>query len=154
MPVTIETLSHQLSAGGVRHHVDVEEQAIRVVFVTRRYVSPRSEKLAIIRVTAAAGGTLCRVVLERAFTRGPHVADTCLAVCEALAGVPLVRMEHDAEGDAFRLVADLPAADGDPTPGQLFAILDAVVEGAEACQAAIATRSPSQRNVAASRDAA
>lgn len=154
MPVTIEMLSQVLSAGGIRHHVDVEEQAIRVIFVTRRYVSPRSEKLAILRVEAADGGGLCRAVLERAFAGGQRATDTCFAICTALAGVPLVRVEPDPKGDAFRLVADLPVADGDPTPGQLCAILDAVVEGAEACQAAIATRSPSQRDVAASRDAA
>jgi hypothetical protein len=138
MPVTIETLSQQLSAGGVRHHMDVEEQAIRVVFVTRRYVSPRSEKLAIIRVTAAEKGTLCRVALERAFMGGPRMADTCLAVCEALAGVPLVRVEHDATCDWLRLAAELPVEDGELTLRQAFALLDAVVAGAEAGQAALA----------------
>jgi hypothetical protein len=149
MPVTIEMLSQLLASGGVRHHLDSDEGAIRVVFVTRTYLSPRSERLAILRVEAAEGGCLCRVALERAFSGGTRVAATCLAVCEAVAGVPLARVEPDSESRSLRLVAELPVEDGNVTPRQLFALLDAVVEAAEAGQAAIATRKPRGRDVAA-----
>jgi hypothetical protein len=137
MPVTIELVSQLLSSGGIRHHVDTDEQTIRVVFVTRRYLSPRSEHLAILRVEAAEGGSLCRVVLERAFGGGSSTAATCLAICEAIADVPLVRVEHDFQSRSLRLVAELPVEDGTITPRQLFAQLDAVVEAAEAGQAAV-----------------
>jgi len=154
MAVTIEMLSHLLAAGGVRHHLDQDDQAIRVVFVTRQYLSPRSERLAILRVEAAEGGSLCRVVLERAFVGGPRAAARCLAICEALGRVPLAWVEHDSERRSLRLLAELPVEDGDLTPRQLFALLDAVIEGAEAGQAAVAAREPRGHTEAAPREAA
>jgi hypothetical protein len=151
MPISVEMLSHLLSSSGLRHHVDAEDRTIRMVFVTRRYLNARSERLAILRVEAADGGSLCRVVLERAFAGGLCIATTCLAACEAVADVSLVRVEPDAAGHSLRLVAELAVEDGNVTQRQLFALLDAVVEGAEAGHAAVTA---SGRDAAASREAA
>lgn len=151
MPATIDMLSQLLSSAGLRHHVDAEDGMIRVVFVTRHYLSARSERLAILRVEVADGGCLCRVVLERAFATGSDHAGTCLTVCEALGDVPLVRAEPDPQGRSLRLVAELAVEDATPTPRQLFALLDAVVEGAEAGQAAVKSRG---RDATARREAA
>lgn len=151
MSTTIENLAALLARGGIRHHLDVLDDSIRVVFVTRRYLSRRAERLAILRLEAIEGEGVCRVSLERAFAAGPEVAATCLTLCQALEGVPLVRVEHDAEADSLRLVAEFPLEDGEPTPRQLFALLDAVVAGAEAGQTAIAAGG---RDAAAPREAA
>lgn len=154
MPVALENLSKLLISGGVRHHLDADEHAIRVAFVTQRYRNARAEQLAILRIEATDGGCLCRVTLERAFTGGPRVAARCLALCEAVGSVPLARIERDATGDGFRLVAELPVEDGAVTPRQLFALLDAVVAAAEAGQAVMPLQKPGPADAAAARKAA
>lgn len=138
MVVTIRRLSALLTATGIRHHVDREEDSIRMLFATTHYVSPRGERLAIVRVSVADRGHRCRVSLERAFAAGRDAAATCLALCRGLDDVPLARVEHDAAGRSFRLVAELPLVDdGDLTAAHLCTLLDAVVAAAESGQAAI-----------------
>jgi len=150
MAVTIGELAAVCTTGGLRHHLDAEEQVIRLMLGTKAYVNARAERLAIVRIEAAAGGERCRVVLERAFTAGRHAAARCLAVCRATSDVPLVRLEHDPTSRSFRLVAEMPVEDAVVTARQLFALLDRVVEAAEAGQRALASRgtgsksSPSQ----------
>lgn len=140
MAVTIGELAELCAAGGLRHHLDAEEGTIRVVFVTRDYVNARGERLAILRIEAVEGGTRCRVVLERAFATGRRAAATCLAICEATGDVPLVRIEHDRASRSLRLVAELAIEDGTVTARQLFALIDGLVEAAEAGQRAIVAR--------------
>jgi hypothetical protein len=132
MAVTIGDLASLCVAGGLRHHVDAEEETIRVVFVTRDYVNARGERLAILRIEAVAGGTRCRVVLERAFATGRRAAAIYLAACDATRDVPLIRLEHDATSRSLRLVAEMPVEDGTVTARQLFALVDHVIEAAEA----------------------
>lgn len=148
MLVTTRHLSSLLAASGIRHHVDREEDSIRVVFVTTGYLNRRSERLAILRVEAADGGRRCRVVLDRAFAAGRAAAATCLALCRASEAIPSVRVEPDGEGRAFRLVAEMPVEDGDLTAGQLCTLLDAVVAAAENGQSIIASRSCAGRKAA------
>jgi len=143
MAMTLGELAEQLTTGGLRHHVDAEEQAIRVVFVTRCYVNSRGERLAILRLEATDGGTSFRVTMPRAFAAGSAVAATCLALCEAVSEVPLARVEPDATSGTLQLAAELPIEDGSVTPRQVFAVLDALVEAAEAGQAAVEAISPS-----------
>ena len=50
MPTSLSECAQALSAEGVRHHVDVEQQAIRVAFLTRHYRNLRGERLAIVRI--------------------------------------------------------------------------------------------------------
>jgi hypothetical protein len=132
MAVTIGDLATLCVAGGLRHHVDAEEETIRVVFVTRDYVNARGERLAILRIETAEHGRRCRVVLDRAFATGRRAAAICLAACDATRDVPLVRLEHDATSRSLRLVAEMPVEDGTVTARQLFALVDHVVEAAEA----------------------
>ena len=140
MAVTIEELASLCAAAGLRHHVDAEEEAIRVVFVTQDYVNARAERLAILRVETAEHGRRCRVVLDRAFATGRHAAAACLAACNAMRDVPIVRLEHDATSRSLRLVAEMPVEDGIVTPRQLFALLDHVVEAAEAAHSIAGAR--------------
>jgi len=137
MAMTLGELAEQLTTGGLRHHVDAGEQAIRVVFVTRCYVNPRGERLAILRLEATDGGTSFRVTLPRAFAAGSAVASTCLALCEAVMDVPLARIEHDSVSGTLQLTAEMPVEDGVLTARQVFALLDAVVEAAEAGEIAL-----------------
>ena len=148
MIVTTRSVSTLLAAAGIRHHVDREQDALRVVFVTTGYLNPRAERLAILRVDVADRGRRCRVTLDRAFATGRHPAATCLALCRGIGEVPFARMELDAEGRTFRLVADLPVEDGDLTAGQLCTLLDAVVAAAERGQAALDMRSGAARKAA------
>ena len=148
MLVTTRHVSALLAAAGIRHHVDREQDAIRVVFVTTGYLSLRSERLAILRVDVADQGRRCRVTLDRAFATGRHPAATCLALCRGIGEVPLARVEVDADGRAFRLVADLTVEDGDLTAGQLCALLDSVVAAAERGQAALGARVGAARKAA------
>lgn len=148
MPVTIQDLSSLLGSGGIRHHVDETERSIRVVIVTRRYRNPRAEGLAILRIDAADEGNRCRVSLDRAFAPARRVAALCLDLCRALADVPLATVAYDAATRAVQLRAEVPVEDGSITPRQLFALLDAVVEAAEAGQAAIEACRPAARDAA------
>jgi len=137
MAVTIKQLASALAAGGIRHHVDVDDHVIRVVFVTKRYLNPRGERLAILQLEATDGGNTCRASLPRSFPAGSALPDRCLSLCQALADVPLARLEHDPASDTLQLTAELPVEDGELTPRQVFALLDAIVEAAEAGEAAL-----------------
>jgi hypothetical protein len=140
MAVTIGELAELCSAGGLCHHLDAEEGAIRVVFVTHDYVNARGERLAILRIEVFEGGTRCRVVLERAFATGRRAAATCLALCEATGDQHLVRIEHDQANCSLRLAAAMPVEDGAVTPRQLFSLIDGLVHAAEAGQQALTAR--------------
>jgi hypothetical protein len=140
MAVTIGELGELCAAGGLRHHLDAEEGTIRVVFVTRDYVNARGERLAILRIEVVEGGTQCRVVLERAFATGRRAAATCLAICEATGDVPLVKIEHDRASRSLRLAAAMPVEDGAVTARQVCALVDGLVEAAEAGQRALSVR--------------
>ena len=153
MALTVGNLAASLAEGGIRHHLDAEAAAIRVVFVTRHYVNPRDERLAIVRLELTDGGNTCRVTLPRAFPAGSEVAATCLALCEAVGDVPLARVEHDATTGTLQLAAETPVEDGSLTPRQIFALLDAIVEAAEAGQLAIEPGG-SEGRAAAPREAA
>jgi hypothetical protein len=140
MAVTVGEFAKLCAAGGLRHHHDAQEGVVRVVLVTKCYVNPRGERLAIVRIEAADAGARCRVVLERAFAGGQRPAATCLAVCQATSDVPFVRIEHDQASRCLRLVAGLPIEDGQVTARQLFALVDGIVAAAEAGHRALAAR--------------
>jgi hypothetical protein len=125
-----------LSKERVRHHVDVEHNLIRMVFVTRHYRNLRGEKLAIAQIAAPDDGRRCRVTIERAFAPGPDAAATCLALCQAACDTPLVGLELDADCENLRLVAETLVENGGMTRRQLLSLVDSVVEAAEVWQAA------------------
>lgn len=74
MLVTTRHVSALLTAAGIRHHLDREEDSLRVVFVTTDSLSPRSERLTILRLDVADQGRRCRVTLDRAFAFGRSAA--------------------------------------------------------------------------------
>ena len=125
-----------LSKERVRHHVDVEHNLIRMVFVTRHYRNLRGEKLAIAQIAAPDDGRRCRVTIERAFAPGQDAAATCLALCRAASDTPLVGIEFDADCENLRLVAETVVEDGGLTRRQLLSMVNSVVEAAEAWHAA------------------
>lgn len=138
MPISLAQCAKHLSAEAVRHHVDLPEGAIRVVFLTRCYTNPRGEKLAVVRIALPDEGYRCRVTVERAFSAGRSPASTCLTVCRLAAETPLVGVEYDAEAASLRIVAETVVEDGELTRLQLLSMIDRVVEAAEAWQAALA----------------
>jgi hypothetical protein len=140
MAVTIGDLARLCLRGGLRHHLDAEEEAIRVVLVTKSYLNARRERLAIIRIEVAEAGGRCRVVLERAFAGGRNPAATCLRICRAMSDVPFVRLEPDDASRSLRLVAEMPIEDGQMTTRQLCGLIDGVVLAAEAGQQSLAAR--------------
>jgi hypothetical protein len=136
MAWSLKCCAEMLSKERVRHHVDVELNVIRIVFVTRHYRNLRGEKLAIAQIAAPDDGRRCRVTIERAFAPGPDAATTCLALCRAASDTPLIGVEFDAECENLRLVAETVVEDGVLTRRQLLSMVDSVVEAAEAWQVA------------------
>lgn len=132
MPTSLSECAQALVAEGVRHHVDVEEQAIRVVFLTSHYRNLRGERLAIVRIEAPDEGHRCRVSLERAFAPGDDPNVTCARYCRLAAAMPLVGVEFDVDRGNVRLVTEMPVEDGSLTRLQLLTMVDRIVEAAEA----------------------
>ena len=127
-----------LSKERVRHHVDVEEDVIRVVFVTRHYRNLRGEKLAIAQIAMPDDGRRCRVTLERAFPPGSDPAATCLALCRAAAATPLVGVEFDADCENVRMVVEaVIEADGGLTRLQLLSMVHRLIDAVEVWQVAV-----------------
>lgn len=138
MPITLSACARLLTTHGIRHHLDAEEAAIRLVFVTRHYENPRGEKLAIVRLETPDGGRRLRASIARAFAAGDPAA-TCLALCRLAADTPLVGVEYDVGGDGLRLVAETVVEDARLTKEQACAMIDRLVEAAEAWHAALRT---------------
>ena len=138
MAFSLECCADVLSEQRLRHHVDREQQIIRLVFVTRSYRNLRGERLLIAQLTTPDEGRRCRVAVERAFPAGPSPEATCLRLCRAAAETPLVGVEFDADFENVRLVAETVVEDGSLTKLQLLAMVDAVVGAAECWQAALA----------------
>ena len=154
MPTSVSQCAEMLSAEGVRHHVDVEQDAIRVVFVTRAYRNLRGERLAIVRVDTPDDGCRGRVVIERAFSRGDDPAATCLRYARLAAETPLIGFEYRAENEDLRLVAEVPVEDGTLTPLQLLSLVDRIVEAAELWHVATACDEHAVGSQCPDRDAA
>ena len=137
MSTTLSACARLLTEARVRHHVDVHDAAIRLVFLTRHYENPRGEKLAVVGIETPDDGHRLRVSIVRAFAANGNQAAACLALCRLAAETPLVGVEYDADGDGIRLVAETPIEDGRVTKRQLLAIIDAVVEAAETWHTAL-----------------
>ncbi len=137
MAFSLDCCAEILSKEHVRHHVDIEQGVIRVVFVTRHYRNLRGEKLAIAQITVPDDGRRCRVTLERAFAPGIDAASTCLALCRAAAATPLVGVEFDAECDNLRMVVETVVEDAGLTRLQLLSMIGSVIDAAEIWQAVV-----------------
>lgn len=143
MSISLQRCADVLSEQRLRHHVDREQQVIRLVFVTRSYHNLRGERLLIAQLTTPDEGRRCRIAVERAFAVGPSPEQTCLKLCSAAAETPLVGVEFDADVENVRLVTELVVEDGAVTKRQLLAMLDAVVGAAECWQASLSDGSRS-----------
>lgn len=148
MPTSLSECAQALAAEGVRHHVDAEEQVIRVVLLTDHYRNLRGERLAIVRIEVPDEGHRCRVSMERAFAPGADPDVGCGRLCRLAAATPLVGVEFDAERADLRLVAEMPVEDGSLTRLQLLSMVDRVVEAAEAWHLAAAETRERGRDVA------
>lgn len=137
MPTTLSACAKLLSTAGVRHHVDAEDAAIRLVFLTRHYQNPRGEKLAVVQIEAPDGGRRLRASIVRAFSADGDLAASCLALCRVTVDTPLVGVEYDPDRTDLRLVAEAAVEDGRLTKSQLLATVDALVEAADACHVAL-----------------
>lgn len=148
MPTSLSECARALAAEGVRHHVDAEEQVIRVVLLTDHYRNLRGERLAIVRIEVPDEGHRCRVSMERAFAPGDDPDVGCGRLCRLAAATPLVGVEFDADRADLRLVAEMPVEDGSLTRLQLLSMVDRVVEAAEAWHVAAAETRERGRDVA------
>lgn len=137
MSTNLSSVSTLLRNAGVRHHVDVEEAAIRVLFVTRYYTNPRGERLVIVQIEVPDGGRRLRASIPRAFARGRSPAAMCAALCRLAAETPLVGVEYDAAAGNLRLVVETPVEDGRIRPAQVLAMIDGLVEAAETWHVAL-----------------
>lgn len=151
MPMSLSRCATILKQDGVRHHVDLSEDTIRAVFVTRHYHNPRGERLAIVQLDLPDGGYRCRAMIQRAFPTGPDIAATCLALCQMAAETPLVGIEYDAPEENLRLVIEAVVEDGELTRLQLLSMIDRLVEAAEAWHVALNISAPPLARVAARR---
>ena len=138
MPTSLSQCAQSLAEEGVRHHVDHEEQAIRVAFVTRHYRNLRGERLAIVRIETPDDGHRFRVSLGRAFAVGADANASCGRLCRLAADTPLIGIEFDADHEDLRLVAEMPIEDGSLSRLQLLSMVDRLVEAAEVWHFALA----------------
>lgn len=138
MPISLSCCAEFLASEGVRHHVDAEQGAIRVVFVTRQYRNARGEHLAIVRLDTPDEGYRCRVTIDRAFAVADDSAAIIPRLCQLAAETPLVGVEFDAEAGNLRMVVETAVEDGTLTGLQLLSMVDRIVEAAEAWHEALA----------------
>lgn len=132
MPTSIAACARLLTKLGLRHHVDAEEDVIRLVFVTREYRNLRGEHLVVMALETPDDGRRVRACISRAFAPGPDPATTCLALCRLAPEIPLVAIEFAADQADLRLVAEMAVEDGSLGAAQLAAMIDRLVEAAEA----------------------
>lgn len=154
MPTSVSACARMLSAAGIRHHVDVEQDVIRVIFVTRGYRNRRGERLAVVQIDTPGDGEFCRVVIPRAFPVAADPAAASLRCARLAAETPLVGFGYDSDHDDLRLVAEMPVEDGVMTPRQLLSLLDWIVEAAESWYAAFAADGHGQEPQCPDREAA
>lgn len=146
MATTLSACAKLLNQGGIRHHLDVDDAAIRLLFVTRHYENPRGERLVIVRLETPDGGCRLRASIARAFDAGGDPAAACLALCRLAADTPLVGVEYDVDGEGLRLVAETAIEDGRLTKRQLLATIDRLVEAAEAWHVGLRAATRRHRN--------
>lgn len=148
MPVSLKGCSRLLNLESVRHHVDDDEEAIRIVFVTRSYRNLRGEKLAIVRLETPDDGHRCRASIERAFASGDDIAAKCTRMIRLAADTPLVHAEYDADFENLRMVVETVVEDGSLTQLQLMSMIDRLVEAAEVWHASMSSLGTAGRSAA------
>lgn len=146
MPLNMKCYARLLAEQGLKHHLDVEEEVIRVVHVTRAYRNARSEKLVILSLESPDEGNRLRARISFAFPPGEDPARLCLLLCRLASDTPLVAVEFDSEREDLRLVAEMPVIDGSVTARQLLALIDGLVAAAEEWQVVIDAH-PSMRSL-------
>lgn len=132
MPASIAMCARLLTKLALRHHVDAEQDVIRLVFVTREYKNLRGEHLIVMGLETPDDGQRVRACISRAFALGEDPGSTCLALCRLAADVPLVSVEFDSEDADLRLVTEMAIEDATLSAPQLAAMVDRLVEAAEA----------------------
>lgn len=140
MSTSLSACSRLLSRAGIRHHVDAEDAAIHVVFVTRYYTNPRGERLAVVRIETPDEGRRMRLSIARAFPMNGDPAAICLTLCRLASETPLVGVECDPDGIDLRLVAEAAVEDGRLTASQVCAMLDGLIGAVEAWHVEIRVR--------------
>lgn len=134
MPLTLEDCAEALQQAGLRHHVDGEQQLIRLVLVTSRYRNRRGEHLAIVTIGVQDDGHRLRLSLERAFEAGRDPAVACLLACRCAAATPLVAAEYDADFDNLRLVTESVVGEQGADSAMLASLVEHLVCAAEVWQ--------------------
>jgi len=137
MASSLSRCAGYLASAGVRHHVDVEQNTIRLVFVTEHYRNLRGERLLIMNLETPDDGQRCRMSIQRAFPADRDVAATCLTMCRLAADTPLVAPEFDADFEDLRMVVETVVEDAEFTSSQLLAMVSRLTEAAEIWSIAI-----------------
>lgn len=132
MPTSLSACARLIAKLGLRHHVDADEGVIRLVFVTREYKNLRGEHLVIMGLETPDDGRRVRACISRTFAPGDDPARLCLALCGLAAEMPLVAVEFDADQGDLRLVVEMAVEDGGLSASQVAAMIDRLVEAAEA----------------------
>jgi len=140
VPTSLSACARLLTKLGLRHHVDVDEGVIWLVFVTRDYKNLRGEHLAVVGIDTPDDGQRVRACISRAFAPGDDPARTCLLLCRHAAEIPLVAVEFDAAQADLRLVVETAVEDGSLSASQVAAMIDRLVEAAEAWAPVVASR--------------
>lgn len=145
MPTDLDHCGRLLQKSGIRHHVDLDQDLIRVVFVTRHYRNARGERVAILTLDTPDAGRSCRVRLERAFSAGDDPGAICLALCRLAADLPGIGFRYDDASRTVALAAVCVVEDGRLTAAQVCGLLDRVVLAAESCQRHLGDRAGRRR---------
>ena len=132
MPTSLTACARLLAQLGLRHHVDGDEGVIRLVFVTLDYKNLRGEHLVVMGLETPDDGRRVRASISRAFAPGDDPARTCLELCRLAADVPLVAVEFDTAQADLRLVVETAVEEGSLSASQIAAMIDRIVEAAEA----------------------
>lgn len=139
MPTSITACARLLAKLGLRHHVDADGGVIWLVFVTREYKNLRGEHLAVVGLETPDDGQRVRAWISRAFAPGDDPARICLTLCRHAAEIPLVAVEFDADQADLRLVVEAAVEEGSLSASQLAAMIDRIVEAAEAWAPVVAS---------------
>jgi len=132
MAIDLTELAVLLRVSGIRHHVDVEEGVIRVVWVTRSFENLRGERHAILRIEPTCAGRVCRVTLARVADCGERAAASCERLARVAAHEPLVGVEYDPLKADLRLAAAAWVEHREFAPTELLAMIRGVIGAAEA----------------------
>jgi len=140
IPVNLWRCSAILSVAGIPHHHDLEEEVIRMLFITTRYRNRRGEKLLVMSLAVSADGCHYRLWVPQPFGTDRHSTATHMSLrqlaCESL----LFRVERDAESWGVRMLCEMPCGNSAFVSHKLDTTIRCLITASETWANAVRSR--------------